>query len=205
MTTPSNDDFLDDVYEPPAPETITSTAASGRRRLPAAATAGWLALGLVAGGVGVAALHSATSSASTPSVTSPLGTGNSRTIPGLSGGGSDDGRGDDGGGDDGGAVPGGFAPGGGGGGFAGEQRLSGTLRSVSGATFTIATSAGMSTYTVDASTQLVKDGQVVPSLSAMNVGDQVLVHVYPQGGSTHVERVIDGAPAGGFGGGTQTT
>jgi hypothetical protein len=43
----------------------------------------------------------------------------------------------------------------------------------------------------------------VSSLSALKAGDTVVVHVYPQNGSTHTEMVLDGIPSGrgGFGGG----
>ena len=61
---------------------------------------------------------------------------------------------------------------------------------------------GTATYPIESSTLLIKDGQRVSSPSALTVGDTVVVHVYPQNGSTHTEMVIDGAPTdrGGFGG-----
>jgi|SRR5947209_14897671 len=95
------------------------------------------------------------------------------------------------------AGPGGLQGGGPG---ADEQHLTGTLGSVSGSTFALTTNSGTTSYTIDSDTMLVKDGQRVASLTSMHTGDQVVVHVYQLNGKPHVERVLDGEPAGGFGG-----
>jgi len=213
MTTPTtrpDDDFLDDRAFGPSlpPETPADGApAPTRRRIPAPATAGWLVAGLVAGAVGVMALHSSHSTAATNPAAATGGLPGGSGSTGLTGPGP-------GGSGPGGSGPGGTGPGGlnGAGGFAGEQRLMGTLTNVSGSTVTVATSSGTASYTIDASTQLVKNGQPVSSLAAMSAGDTVVVHVYPLNGATHVERVIDGVPGGtgttgttGTQGRTQTT
>jgi hypothetical protein len=100
----------------------------------------------------------------------------------------------------GGVAPGGAGPGGfGGGRLDGEQHISGTLTSVTASSITVTTASGASTYPIEATTALVKDGRRVSSTSQLGIGDTVVVHVYPQNGSQHVEVVIDGAPDG-FGG-----
>ena len=68
----------------------------------------------------------------------------------------------------------------------------GTLTAVGPASITVQTSSGAATYPIESSTLLIKDGQRVSSPSALKVGDTVVVHVYPQNGSTHTEMVIDG-------------
>jgi hypothetical protein len=162
-----------------------------RRRLPAAVvTAAWVVVGLVVGVVAVAVWHSGRD-ANASGV--PAAVGNQQPAAGGfarpgSGVGGFDGRG---------PADGRF----GGGGRDGEQHVFGTLTAVGKSSITVRTDAGSTTtYRIDSSTQLVKDGQQVSSLSAMHVGDQVVVHVYPLNGTTHVERVLDGVPPGGFGG-----
>lgn len=198
MTDTPSDDFLDGAAfaEPDATDEI-SHGPDRRRRLPAAAvTAAWLVLGLVLGAVGVAAWHSSNGNAATrlnPAANGFAPNGQSGAAGGnaLPGGQGSGGQGF------GGQDPG--SQGFGGPGFFGrdgEQHLVGTLTAVSGSTLTVTTTSGSATYTVDASTDLVKDGQRVTSLSAMHAGDTVVLHVYPLNGTTRVERVIDGAPAG---------
>jgi len=88
-----------------------------------------------------------------------------------------------------------------GGGLPGEQRVIGTLTAVGSSSVTVKSASGASTYPIESGTLLVKDGRRVSSTSSMKPGDQVVVHVYPQNGSTHTEMVIDGIPSGrGFGG-----
>ena len=170
MSDPRNEDFLDaPTYTEPA-YASPEALESPRRRVPAAAvTAGWLVAGLVLGGVGVAVMHAG------------HGTSANSGVPAAATG----------------QAPGvGFGRGFGGG-VAGEQHVFGTLTAVDGAALTVRTTSGTSTYTIDASTALVKDGQRVSSLAAMQVGDPVVVHVYPQNGTQHVEVVIDGGLHGG--------
>jgi hypothetical protein len=144
-----------------------------RRRTPTMLlTAGWLAVGLVVGVMAVTVLHSSRSS-------------NAAGLPAAVAGNQQP------------QGPGGFGGGPGfGGGFDGEQHIAGTLTAVGTSTVTVRSTTGTTTYRIDATTQLIKDGQQVSSLSAMHIGDSVVVHVYPLNGSTHVERVIDNEPAG---------
>ena len=118
-----------------------------------------------------------------------------------------------------GAPQGGFQGGpqgdfqGGPGGLTGEQRLAGTVTASTPTTVTVRSAAGTATYTVDGSSQIVRDGQRA-SLSEIQAGDTVLVHSYPSGGKLMVERLFadssaGGAPGAGFdppdGDGGQTT
>lgn len=175
MTEIPGDDFLDgDAYA--TPDEGGGTAPAPRRTFPAGLkTAGWLVAGLAIGALSVGVIHSSHSNTNNALAGAPAG------FNGPAQGAQ---------------PPGGFA-GGFGGGFSGEQHVDGTIASVSGSTITVTTASGTKSYTIDSSTQLVKDGQQVASLDAMQSGDMVLLHVYPLNGSTHVERVIDGAPAGG--------
>jgi hypothetical protein len=94
------------------------------------------------------------------------------------------------------------APGAGFGGRAGEQHIAGTLTAVGSSSVTVQSSSGTATYTVDAGTQIVRDGAPA-TLSQLRAGDAVFLHVYPasSGGRLHVERIFAGQlPSGGFGG-----
>ena len=64
------------------------------------------------------------------------------------------------------------------------------MTAVGAASITVTSAIGTATYPIESSTVLVKGGQRA-SLSALTVGDTVVVHVYPQNGSTHVELVLD--------------
>jgi hypothetical protein len=105
-----------------------------------------------------------------------------------------------------GPVPGGaqgfVGAGDGRGGVDGEQRVQGTVTGTTGSSVTVkATDGASATYTVTSDTQVVRDGTQA-SLSDVQVGDQVLVHVLPttSGGHPLAERVFAGTlPAGGFG------
>lgn len=184
MADSSTDDFLEVPAEAtPAYAEEIATPRPGRR-MPAAVTTGaWLAVGLVVGAIAVATLHSNTGSAANGFAGGPAATANQ--VPAGPGQGFA-----------GGAPPGGFGgpgggPGGGrGGGLAGEQHVVGTLTAVGTASITVNSASGTATYPIESSTVLVKGGQRA-SLSALTVGDSVVVHVYPQNGSTHVELVID--------------
>ena len=182
-TTP-DEDFLDGSgANHPAYADVATTPT--RRRVPAAvATAAWVVVGLVVGVVGIAVWHSGrdANASGVPAAVSNQPVGNQQGAPGGFAAPGAGGRGVDGGRD-------------------GEQHVFGTLTAVGASTITVRTQAGSTTtYPIDRSTQLVKDGQQVSSLSAMHAGDQVVVHVYPLNGVTHVERVLDGVPPGGFGG-----
>jgi hypothetical protein len=95
-------------------------------------------------------------------------------------------------------------PGAGPSGVAGEEHVEGTVSATTGSTVTVkATDGTTATYTVTSDTQVVRDGAQA-SLSEIQVGDAVLVHVLPttSGGHKTAERLFAGAlPAGGFGGG----
>jgi hypothetical protein len=193
-----SDDFLDVPADTTPAHAEEVTTPAPRRRMPVAvATAAWLAVGLVVGAVGVAALHSTnTTNGATGIAGAPAAAANQ--IPGAA----------PRQGFAGGPPPGAF--GGPGGGLAGEQHIMGTLAAVGSSSITVKSSAGTATYPIESSTVLVKDGRRVSSLSALTVGDTVVVHVYPQNGSNHVELVLDGAPRGADGsgsanGGTGTT
>ena len=168
-------------------------ASPARRRLaPSVVMAGWLAVGLIAGAAIVGAMHSSRTANATGAGAAAVG---NAAGPGAGAPGA-------------GAPPGVGGPGFGGGGFDGEQHLFGTLTAVGASTVTVQTAGGAtSTYQIDGTTELVKDGQQVSSLSAMHVGDRVVVHAYPLNGTTHVERIIDGPRPGrdnGSGAGTTT-
>ena len=88
-----------------------------------------------------------------------------------------------------------------GGGVAGEQRIQGTVTAKTSTTVTVKSSSATSTYTVNATTEIVRDGQAA-SLSAVQVGDPVVVHVYPSSsGQMLVERLLAGSSASGGPGG----
>jgi hypothetical protein len=161
----------------------------------------WLAAGVVAGAVGVAAWHSSqTRSASSvnpaalqgqfpngrfpngqfpngqfPNGQFPNGQA-PNTAPGFGGTGS--------------GGPGFGGPGAGG--RTGEQHVSGTVTAISASSVTVRLTDGKTApYAVIASSDIVKNGARV-SLSAIKVGDAVLLHIYPSSGQTVVERLFAG-------------
>lgn len=81
-------------------------------------------------------------------------------------------------------------------GLAGEQRLVATVTAVSGTSVTVRTAGGTATYTVDATTEVVVDGQRA-ALDAVHVGDLALLHVYPasSGRALRVERILVRTPS----------
>lgn len=82
--------------------------------------------------------------------------------------------------------------GGRGGGLEGEQRLTGTITAIRGSALTFRASDGATaTYTLDASTLVVKDGAPA-SLTDVKPGDAAHLHIYPQGATTMVERIFVG-------------
>jgi hypothetical protein len=98
-------------------------------------------------------------------------------------------------------APGGF---GGGGGVDGEQHIQGTVTATTDSTVTVESPSGTATYTVDVTTEIVRNGRSA-TLADVRVGDPVLVHVYPSSsGQMLVERLFAGTSAsdggpGGFG------
>ena len=87
------------------------------------------------------------------------------------------------------------------GGVAGERHVLGTVAATTGSTITVKTSSGSATYTVNATTEIVRNGQSA-TLAQIRVGDPVLVHVYPSSsGRTLVERLLAGSSASGGPGG----
>jgi hypothetical protein len=82
------------------------------------------------------------------------------------------------------------------GGVAGEQHIQGTVSAKTATTVTVKSSGGTTaTYTVNATTEIVRDGRAA-TLSAVAVGEPVLVHVYPSSsGRMLVERLFAGSSA----------
>jgi hypothetical protein len=87
--------------------------------------------------------------------------------------------------------PGGRGPGGG---LAGEQHIEGTLTAKTASTITVKSASGTAAYTVDNSTEILRNGQTA-ALAAVQIGDPVVVHVYPSGGQMLVERLLAGTSA----------
>jgi hypothetical protein len=163
------------------PDLIETPATTSRSRR-VAAGAGLVAGGLLAGTIGITAVQAATGSTKTqqPAASSQgASQQGSGTVPQ-------------------GGPAGGFGGGGiGGGGVAGEQRLSGTVARVFSNAISVKTSSGTSTYGVNGTTDIRRDGQAI-ALSALKVGETVTVHLIPSGSSFAVERILAGT--GGFGG-----
>ena len=186
------EDFLDAPEPaPPAYADQIHTGGPPRRGLATwMSTGAWLLAGLVIGALVVAMLHS---NSSTNAAGLPAGAPAANQAPAgqLPNGQLPNGQ-----------IPNGQAPpaGGFGGGFRGglpgEQHIVGTLTAIGTTSITVHTTDGTATYPIESSTLLIKDGQRVSSPSALTVGDTVVVHVYPQNGSTHTEMVIDGVPTG---------
>lgn len=128
---------------------------------------GLLLAGLVAGAIGVAALHG---SSGTPALAASGGVsaGSAPFDRGASGG-----RG----------------------GVDGEQHVSGTLTAVSASSVTVRSTSGSTTVPVSASTQVLRDGSTA-ALSSLKVGEAVLVHVLPSGSGTVAEKVLVGTVQG---------
>jgi hypothetical protein len=172
-----------EVLDSAAPVQATDvTPRQGRSQLLGAG--GLVAAGLVAGAVGTFALGHHGSSTST----FPPAASNAQQVPGgtVQGG-----------------PMGGFGgpPPGLGGGMAGEEHVQGTVAGVSGSTLKVTTGSGTTSYTISSSTQVLRDGRAA-TLSQLESGDPVVVHVITSNGSTLVERVIAGTLSqGGFPGG----
>jgi hypothetical protein len=156
---------------------VTETTQSPpSRHTGAARTAALVAAGvLVGGGLVFALVHRSGTSG---------GTGNASAALGSFAGG----------------PPSGIA-GGADGGVAGEQHIQGTLAAKTATTVTVRSSSGTASYVVNATTEIVRNGQSA-TLGSVKVGDPVLVHVYPSSsGRILVERLFAGSlPSGGPGG-----
>lgn len=179
---PAHDDagwLVDD--EPAPPDGQAAPAAPGRRT--ALTAVGLVAAGALVGGVGVAALrpHWSTNSAA-PVGFRPGQFQNGQQVPNgqLPNGQLPNGQ-----------LPNGQLPNGqgfqgqGGGGVDGEQRVSGTVVSVGASSIRIHTNRGTASYGVTAQTEIVRNGAST-SLSGIQPGDSVFVHLIPAGGSSYV-------------------
>ena len=174
---------------PPAP---APPPAPRRDRAALAKGAGLVAAGLLVGALVTSALQGGGSSASASAAPAAA------AAPAQGGTGTQDGTGGLGGPGFGGQGAQGF------GGQAGEEHVTGTISKVTGSSLTVQGSDGSTaTYTVDSSTQIAKDGQLV-QLSDLQAGDQVLVHVLS---GDVAERILVGTAGGTAGqlpgGGTQ--
>jgi hypothetical protein len=139
-------------------------AARGRYRRLARTVAPIAAALLVGAGVAFAVEHHSSSSGSAGSASSAAGTPDA----GATGGGP-------------------------GGGIAGEQHIQGTVTATTSGSITVKSSSGSSTtYVVNSTTEIVRNGQSA-SLAAVKVGDPVFLHVYPSSsGQMLVERLFAG-------------
>jgi hypothetical protein len=161
-------------------DVVTGGRPEGRRTLLTGSALA--AAGLVAGAVGTFAIGHHGSGVTTLRNASSTSQQGPASIPGFRQGLQD------------GTLPGG-------GGMDGEQRLEGTLTAVGSSSVTVKTTSGTSTYTVTASSQLVRNGESA-TLAELMTGDPVLLHVYPVNGKTVVERLFAGTMArGSFPGG----
>jgi Domain of unknown function (DUF5666) len=182
MNTPRPEDGWTMPPQPPPQATGPSAPApparrSARFRWAATPVAVALAALLAGGGIVYAVDHHASATASTGSPQA--------AVPGPNGFGGGAG-----------------GPGGLGGPIAGEQHVQGTVSAKTATTVTVKSGNGTATYTVNDSTEIVRNGQAA-TLAAVQVGDPVLVHVYPSSsGRLLVERLFAGSSAadGGPGG-----
>jgi hypothetical protein len=162
-----------DVSEPPARPSSPGGSARPAGYRTAAKTAALVAAGLlVGGGVVFAAVHPSGPSSGSNANAAARGNGSIGTGSGQ-----------------------GFAGGPPGGGIAGEQHIQGTLTAKTDSAITVRSSTGTATYLVNATTEIVRDGQST-TLAAVKVGDSVFVHVYPSSsGQMLVERLFAGTSA----------
>jgi hypothetical protein len=90
-------------------------------------------------------------------------------------------------------------PSGFGGGVSGEQHIQGTITAKTSGTVTVESARGAATYTVNATTEIVRNGRAA-TLADVKVGDPVLVHVYPSSsGQMIVERLFAGSSSSNLG------
>jgi hypothetical protein len=163
----------EDVWDPPAQSDAAVLPARPTGYRTAAKTAALVVAGLlVGGGVVFAAVHKSGSS-SAPKA-GAAGTASESAGSGTQG------------------FQGGAPRGGG---IAGEQHIQGTVTAKTSGSITVKSSSGPATYVVNATTEIVRDGQQA-TLSAVKVGDPVFVHVYPSSsGLMLVERLFAGTSA----------
>src|SRR3954452_14755647 len=186
MAEATSEDFLD-APDPATPAYAEEIQAGGPTRRGLAtwmSTGAWLLAGLVIGALVVALLHN-NSSTNASGLPAGAPAANQAAKGQLQNGQDPNGQ------PPAGAFGGGFR-----GGLPGEEHIVGTLTGVGAASVTVKSTNGTATYPIESSTLLIKDGQRVSSPSALTVGDTVVVHVYPQNGSTHTAMVIDGVPTG---------
>jgi hypothetical protein len=226
-TAPTEGDLLDSGVNGEPADPPYGAAAAGTGRLAgwnaALRPAAWLAAGVVAGAVVVAAWHSSNSTAPLANPAAAQGQPPNGQGPGgqFPNGQAPNGQFPNGHAPNGqapnGQVPNGApgygSPGFGGPGFGGSQRfgrvgeqhVNGTVTAVGASSVTVRLANGSTaTYAVIASSDIVKNGAPA-SLSAIKVGDTVFLHVYPLNGRTVVEHLFAGARPNSDPGSTTTT
>jgi len=168
-----SDDWVMPPPGEPAPDTTTAKPAPrlSARALFAVALGAALVVGV---GVGSLVHHGAAPAATTAGAVGTSGPDQQAGAEGSNGPG-----------------PGGQGPRGG---LAGEQHIQGTLTAKAASTITVQSASGTATYTVDSTTEILRNGQAA-TLAAVQVGDPVVVHVYPSGGQMLVERLLAGTSA----------
>jgi hypothetical protein len=174
-------------------ESGAMSAASPSRARRIGSAAALVVGGLIAGTIGITAVQAANGSNDTERPSAATASATGQTLPGET---------DETAPDQGqlqAAPPAGAFGDAPGGGLDGEQRLSGTVAAIGSSSITVTTSAGKSTYAVTGTTDIRRDGQPI-ALSALKVGETVLVHVYPSGSSYAAERILAGTPGFGRGG-----
>jgi hypothetical protein len=174
-----------------ADEIATPPMSSRARRI--AGGAGLVVGGLLAGTIGITAVQAATGATKTqqPSAAQQALPQQGQPQQGLTQGAGP-------GATQGGPPAGGFG-GRRGGAVAGEQRVYGTVASVFTNAVTITTNNGKVTYVVNGTTDVRRNGQPI-TLSALQVGESVFLHVYPVGTAYVAERIFAGTTSFGPGG-----
>jgi hypothetical protein len=181
---------LDETTQwPTGPEEIASPDRKPVGRA-VALGAGLVLAGALVGTVGVSVVQAATRNTAATTTQPPAaaaqgGTGTQAVPPGGGFGGPTGGRF---GGPQGGGVP-------------GEQRITGTIASIGTSSVSVKTTSGTSTYGVDGSTDIRRDGQTI-ALSSLTAGETVLLHVLPtsSGSAMYAERILAGTSFGRGGG-----
>jgi hypothetical protein len=164
-------------------EIETPPISSRTRRI--AGGAGLVVGGLLAGTIGITAVRAATGGTKTQQPTAAQqGRPGQGAVPGTTQGG----------------PPAGRFGGGPGGAVAGEQRVFGTVATVFTNAIAVTTSGGKITYVVNGTTDVRRNGQPI-TLSALHVGENVFLHVYPAGTAYVAERIFAGTTSFGPGGG----
>lgn len=176
-----------------APDEIETPPISSRTRR-IAGGAGLVVGGLLAGTIGITAVQAATGATRTQQPTSaqqglpPQGLPQQGVPPGVAPGTTQ------------GGPPAGRFGGRPGGAVAGEQRVFGTVATVFTNAIAVTTNGGKITYVVNGATDVRRNGQPI-TLSALHVGENVFLHVYPVGTAYVAERIFAGTTSFGPGGG----